>query len=103
MGRLKEHQALSRRPCYDSSEVPIYEYRCRQCEQPFELLVLGSTVPACPSCQSRDLEQLLSGFAVSSDGSRQANVQSARRARLSSGDYKDQKIAESDYVKNHKD
>jgi hypothetical protein len=45
---------------------------------------------------------LLSGFAVSSDGSRQANVQAARRARLSSSDYKDQQIAQSDYVKDHK-
>jgi putative FmdB family regulatory protein len=83
--------------------VPIYEYRCRQCAEEFELLVLSATVPACPACEGRDLDQLLSGFAVSSDGIRQANVQSARRTTLNSGDYKEKKIAEAEYVKKHVD
>jgi putative FmdB family regulatory protein len=83
--------------------VPIYEYRCRQCSNEFELLVLKSTVAACPTCESDDLEQLLSGFAVSSDGIRQANVKAARRATLGSSDYKEQKIAHTEYVKKHAD
>ena len=83
--------------------MPIYEYRCRHCSEEFELLVLKSTVAACPTCASNDLEQLLSGFAVSSDGIRQANVKSARRATLGSSDYKEQKIAQAEYVKKHAD
>ena len=83
--------------------MPIYEYRCRQCAQQFELLVLKSTVAACPSCQSRDLEQLLSGFAVSSDGIRSANARAARRASLNSSDYKEKNIAHAEYVKKHAD
>lgn len=83
--------------------MPIYEYRCRSCSEEFELLVLGSNVPACPLCQSADLDQLLSGFAVSSDSIRQANAKSARRAAVTNRNFKDQCVAESEYVKNHND
>jgi putative FmdB family regulatory protein len=81
--------------------MPIYDYRCRQCKERFELLVLGSTVPACPACQSQDLEQLISGFAVSSESSRQANLQAARRKYASSSNYRDQKAAEAEEIKEH--
>jgi putative FmdB family regulatory protein len=78
--------------------MPIYEYHCRRCANEFELLVLPATpVPACPSCESEDLEQLLSGFAVSSDGIRKANVQNARRRFASSREHVDQKVAEKEY------
>lgn len=83
--------------------MPIYEYRCRHCSEEFELLVLASTVVACPACEGNDLEQLLSGFVVSSDGIRQTNVKAARRATLGSNDYKEQKIAHTEYVKKHAD
>jgi len=86
--------------------MPIYEYHCRQCANEFELLVLPATpVAACPSCQSQDLEQLLSGFAVTSDGIRKANVQAARRKFATSRQHIDQKVAEKEYyqkeVKEH--
>ena len=83
--------------------MPIYDYRCRGCGHEFELVVLKSTVVACPTCQGADLEQLLSGFAVSSDGIRQANARSARRAAVTSRDFKDQRVAEAEYVKKHND
>jgi putative FmdB family regulatory protein len=83
--------------------VPIYEYRCRGCSKEFELLVLTSTVIVCPSCQSQELDQLLSGFAVSSEGSRRANVQAAQRANLNSNDFRERKVAETEYVKKHAD
>ena len=83
--------------------MPIYDYRCRNCREQFELIVLKSTVVACPACESQDLEQLVSGFAVSSDGIRQANARSARRAAVNSSDYRDQKVAEAEYVKKHVD
>lgn len=81
--------------------MPIYEYQCRTCSHEFELLVLKDTVTACPACESRDLEQLLSGFAVSSDGSRSANARSARRAAVNSKDQRDKSVAHAEYVRNH--
>lgn len=81
--------------------MPIYDYKCRKCEERFELLVLGASVPVCPSCQSEDLEQLISGFAVSSDSIRQANLQAARRKYASSKNVRDQKVAEVEEIKEH--
>jgi putative FmdB family regulatory protein len=82
--------------------MPIYDYACRGCGQKFELLVLKATVEACPSCQSQDLERLLStGFAVSSDATRQSHLQAARRKNAASRDYRDKKIAEAEEIKEH--
>jgi putative FmdB family regulatory protein len=81
--------------------MPIYEYECRRCGRQFEMLVLAGTVAECPSCQSRELDQLLSGFAVSSEASRQANVQAARRQHAASSNYRDQKIAEAEDIREH--
>lgn len=81
--------------------MPIYEYECRQCRHQFELLVLKQTVVACPECQSADLEQLLSGFAVSSEEMTRARVKKARKAYASSSIYKDQKVAEAEEIREH--
>ena len=40
--------------------MPIYDYRCCDCQKTFELLVRSSTVPACPACSSQQLEKLVS-------------------------------------------
>ncbi|MFQ5717359.1 MAG: zinc ribbon domain-containing protein [Nitrospinales bacterium] len=51
--------------------MPLYEYICKQCGHPFEMLVNGSTVPKCPACQSKKLEKQHSVFAASvKDGGR---------------------------------
>lgn len=55
--------------------MPLFEYRCRECNHEFELLVRGGTVPACSACGSVDLEKILSMFAVSSDGIQLRNRQ----------------------------
>ncbi|HEY1241746.1 MAG TPA: zinc ribbon domain-containing protein [Bryobacteraceae bacterium] len=81
--------------------MPIYDYQCRNCGEEFELLVLKTTVAACPACQSQDLEQLISGFAVSSESSRQANLQAAKRKLKNSSNYKDQKVAEAEEIREH--
>jgi len=81
--------------------MPIYEYECRGCGQQFELLVLKGTVAACPECQSQDLEQLLSGFAVSSESTRQANLQAAREKLKSSKTLRDKKVAEVEEIREH--
>jgi putative FmdB family regulatory protein len=53
--------------------VPLYDFHCRACGRDFEALVRPPAAPACPSCQSADLERQLSTFAVSSsERSRQA-------------------------------
>jgi putative FmdB family regulatory protein len=60
--------------------MPIYEYACRGCGHRFEYLVLAtSPAAACPACQKTDLEQLVSLSAVSSEGTREANLSAAHR------------------------
>jgi putative FmdB family regulatory protein len=86
--------------------MPIYEYHCRQCANEFELLILKTTpVPACPSCRSQDLEQLISGFGLSSDGISKARLQAARRKMANSSQTRDKKVADQEYyqkeVKEH--
>ena len=82
--------------------MPIYDYACRGCGERFELLVLKGTVEACPSCQSQDLERLLStGFAVSSASTRQSHLQAARRKFATSSDVRDKKVAEAQEIKEH--
>ncbi|MGE0445959.1 MAG: zinc ribbon domain-containing protein [Vicinamibacterales bacterium] len=83
--------------------MPIYEYRCNGCGDEFEFLKLPSKTeaPACPSCAGVDLERLPTGFAVSSDELRMARVQKARELRKNSSNYKDQKIAEAEHIREH--
>jgi putative FmdB family regulatory protein len=60
--------------------MPIYDYECKQCGHRFEYLLL-STSPAaeCPSCRNKELTQLISLCAVSSEASRQASLSVARK------------------------
>ncbi len=44
--------------------MPIFEYTCEECNHRFELLVHGSTVPSCPSCQTTKLKKEFSPFGV---------------------------------------
>ncbi|MFC1536653.1 zinc ribbon domain-containing protein [Pseudomonadota bacterium] len=46
--------------------MPIYEFQCKQCETRFETLVRSSDKPACPQCQSENLQKLISAHAVGS-------------------------------------
>ena len=46
--------------------MPLYLYTCRACGHEFETLVRAGSEPACPSCQSGDLERQISTFAVKS-------------------------------------
>ena len=61
--------------------MPIYEYECVKCGHRFEYLVLPSSPEAeCPRCQKRDLKRLISLCAVSSENTRQAHLDSARKS-----------------------
>ena len=58
--------------------MPIFEYKCRGCGQPFEFLILPqSPEAACPQCESRDVKKMLSVPAISSDGTKERARQSA--------------------------
>jgi putative FmdB family regulatory protein len=83
--------------------MPIYEYECRRCGHQFEFLVLPSsnTAPACPECKGQELERLQSGFAVNTAELSRARVKQARAAKAQSKDYKDQRAAEAERVKDH--
>ncbi len=54
--------------------MPIYEYRCTDCERNFEAIVTASKSPACPACGGRRLEKRLSVFAVGNGGDTRASA-----------------------------
>jgi putative FmdB family regulatory protein len=58
--------------------MPFYEYICKKCDQTFELLVMSSTVPACPTCGSKKLKKLMSAPAAPGNSS---GIMAAGRAR----------------------
>jgi putative FmdB family regulatory protein len=58
--------------------MPLYEFKCLDCGNLFELLMLKPAQKAvCPSCESESVERVLSMFAVSSEASRQASTAKA--------------------------
>ena len=49
--------------------MPIYEYRCNQCEGEFEkYLPSGSTAVVCPTCESARVTRRLSLLSVRTNG-----------------------------------
>ncbi len=67
--------------------MPIYEYRCEECSDDFEALVLPnrSTFVACPSCGSEAVERALSLPSVQTDGTRGRALESAHRRKAKLG------------------
>jgi putative FmdB family regulatory protein len=64
--------------------MPLYAYNWQNCNAEFELLVRSSDVPACPSCGSEKLQQLVAKICV--DIKYPAIAKSWRRAAAASGD-----------------
>jgi hypothetical protein len=62
-----------------------------------------SPVPACPSCNSREIEQLLSGFAVSSEGISQAHIDKARSTHKASGQRREEQVLAVEYEKKERE
>ncbi len=57
--------------------MPIYEYRCEECEEGFELFVRSvarQTTPACPKCGSRRVKRAISLFGVAGRSSSSLGV-----------------------------
>lgn len=81
--------------------MPIYDFKCLDCSEQFEALVLKGNTPACPACQGARLEQLISMFSVDSATIRQGNIQQARK--LNSKTHRDKAIADAEAIRNHDD
>ena len=82
--------------------MPLYDYECHDCGERFELLILrNSPTAACPSCQSQNLEQLISLFAVDSESTRQASLAIARQKNSKIA--RDKRIADDEVARNHHD
>ena len=80
--------------------MPIYEYRCRACQHEFEAVVLPTSgPPTCTTCSSTDLERLISAFSVSSDGTRQMNLNQARKQAKKI--QRDKAVAEHEAIHHH--
>jgi len=79
--------------------VPLFEFRCRACQHEFEALVRGGETPICSACGARDLERLLSAFAVDTADKRQAAVKQSRQRQIAKR--KDAIIADQEYRQKH--
>lgn len=81
--------------------MPIYEYVCRGCSARFEVLVRGTTAPACPECRSDDLQRLLSFPTVASESTREVVRRETRRRDAAQA--KDQAHEQRKYELSHDD
>ena len=79
--------------------MPIFEYSCRACAHQFELLVLKSTVVACPECKSADLERQFSLPTVQSSGTKQQALNAAKQRDAKIG--AERVHAQREYEANH--
>jgi putative FmdB family regulatory protein len=59
--------------------MPMFEYVCLRCRHEFETLVRTGDTPSCPSCQSVELERLLSLPAVHSSGTHALAMKAAAK------------------------
>ena len=60
---------------FGSIKMPIYEYRCRDCDTVFETFVSSiseSDKVVCKKCESKDVEKQISTFASNVSGSTNA-------------------------------
>jgi putative FmdB family regulatory protein len=83
--------------------MPLYEYECRGCGHRFEALVRPQDTdkPGCPSCNSQDLERLLSLFAASSDSTKSLALKDGRKRGASVR--REKEHAQREYEKHHAD
>jgi putative FmdB family regulatory protein len=66
--------------------MPIFEYACKGCGKEFEALVLPTTgAPACPTCQSTELEKLISRPAIKSETTHGLAMQAAKKRDKKAG------------------
>ena len=81
--------------------MPIYEYSCNACSHQFEALVRNKTTPVCPSCESEDLERLLSLPTVHSESTKKRSLRAAKKRDAALG--KDRMHEQMKYEQSHND
>ena len=58
--------------------MPIYEYKCKECENTFEYLTIGGKEPKnCPKCESKQITKLISSCGFFTKGSGGETIKSA--------------------------
>jgi len=72
--------------------MPMFEYRCEDCGQVFELLVRSSTVPACPHCGSAALQKCVT--APSAPGKSKSIIAAGRKLAAKEGHFSNYSKAE---------
>ncbi len=48
--------------------MPLFEYRCNECGNEFEVLIRSQEKASCPQCNSEQLQKLLSPAATPASG-----------------------------------
>lgn len=86
--------------CDDEKATPIYDFKCLDCGETFEALVLKAGPPPCPACKGQKLEQLISSFRIDSEYSREQSSNDARRRHAKA--HREYEAAQRDYEKHHK-
>ena len=81
--------------------MPIFEYTCKSCGHQFELLVLKTTVPACPECKNQDLDRHFSLPTVKSETTRANAMKAAKKRDAAQG--AERVSAQREYERNHDD
>jgi putative FmdB family regulatory protein len=69
----------------DKSNMPLYDFRCKQCEAVSELLISAGSNPVCPQCGGDSLEKLLS--APNTTGKTHAFLKNARTVAAAQGHF----------------
>jgi putative FmdB family regulatory protein len=60
--------------------MPIYEYQCDNCKEPFEVFARSISAPtqvACPKCGGADVEKQVAAFATIGAGAATLSASSA--------------------------
>lgn len=66
--------------------MPLFDFRCTECDKTVELLIRGETSPVCPTCGSSALQKLVSKPAspgTSAELVRSARAQAKREGHFS--------------------
>lgn len=77
--------------------MPLHDFRCHRCAKTFELLIRGSDVPVCPTCDSQELEKLVSMPAT--PGKTAGIIASARKQAVREGHFSNYSIPERKKIK----
>ncbi len=72
--------------------MPLYDFRCKNCDKTFELLIKPSDTPDCPVCGNRGLEKQVSKPAP--PGQSAAFISKARAQAAKEGHFSNYKPSE---------